>query len=232
MLRPEQFPLRVRAVVFDLDGTLLDTIADLAHAANLMREELGLASISEELIKTYVGKGISNLVRRTLAVDAGRDPNAERHAQGLAIYERHYAQVMRRQTTHYPGVFEGLTAMRAAGFRLGCVTNKAARFSEPLLRDMGIAPFMELILSGDSLPKKKPDPLPLQHACEHFRIAPSELVLIGDSINDSEAARAAGCYFFLVPYGYHQRPNAAEIDADAIVDGLVQAAALIEKSVS
>ncbi len=225
-------PIRVRAVAYDLDGTLVDSVGDLAFAANLMREELGLAAIPESEIKTYIGKGIANLVRR--AVMRGRDPGdvvSDAYvAEALAICERHYAQVMCRTTRAYPGVIDGLEAARDKGFRLAVITNKAKRFTERMVEELGLAKYFELILSGDSLPEKKPLPAPLLHAAKFFDIEPKELLMVGDSENDSEAAHNAGSPTFIVSYGYFQGNELAELNATAIVSGLVEVANLIENS--
>jgi phosphoglycolate phosphatase len=224
-----QFPLQVKAVAIDLDGTLLDTIGDLAHAANLMRVDLGMDELPEDLIKTFVGKGLVNLVRRTLV--GGGDTSHITEAElnrALEVYERHYALVLTRETSHYPGVLDGLRAMHDAGFRLACITNKAEKFTLPLLKQMNLAHFFDITVSGDTTAKRKPDPMPLLHAAEFFKIKPSEMLLIGDSVNDFEAARAAGCPIFLVPYGYNEGRDASELPADAIIQGLDEAAKLIQ----
>jgi phosphoglycolate phosphatase len=228
-----QIPLHVKAVAIDLDGTLLDTISDLAHAANLMRVELDMSELPEDLIKTFVGKGLVNLVRRTLVGGGDTSHISEAELQNaLTIYERHYALVLTRETSHYPGVLDGLRAMHDAGFRLACITNKAEKFTLPLLKQMNLEHFFELTVSGDTTAKRKPDPMQLLHAAEFFKIKPSEMLLIGDSVNDFEAARAAGCPIFLVPYGYNEGRDASELPADAIVSGLDVAAKLIQNSVS
>jgi phosphoglycolate phosphatase len=146
----------------------------------------------------------------------------------MPIYERHYAKVMLNQTRPFAGVVEGLQAMRAQGLRLACVTNKAERFVRPLLGATGLLDFFELLVCGDYLPKKKPDPLPLRHASEHFGVEPREMLLIGDSPLDTQAARAAGCHIFCVPYGYSQGRDVRELDCDAIVATLRDAAKLLK----
>lgn len=226
-----QFPLHIKAVAIDLDGTLLDTISDLAHASNLMRVELGMSELPEDLIKTFVGKGLVNLVRRTLVGGGDTSHISEAELQNaLTIYERHYAAVLTRETSHYPGVLDGLRMMHDAGFRLACITNKAEKFTLPLLKQMHLAHFFEITVSGDTTAKRKPDPMQLFHAAEFFKIKPEEMLLIGDSVNDYEAARAAGCPIFLVPYGYNEGRDASELPADAIVQGLHEAAKLIQNS--
>ena len=116
------------------------------------------------------------------------------------------------------------------GLRLACITNKAAQFTHPLLKDTGLFDYFELILSGDTLPKRKPDPMPLLHACEQFGVQPSELLLIGDSLNDTQAARAAGCPVFCVPYGYNRGRPISELDLDAVTPTLLDASKLVVKA--
>ncbi|SEK37388.1 phosphoglycolate phosphatase [Nitrosovibrio tenuis] len=224
------FPLSVKAVMIDLDGTLLDTARDLAEAANMMLRELGKAELPLETIQSYIGKGIQKLVKRTLSGALDGEPEAELFRRAMPIYERDYAKTLCINTQPYPGVLEGLVALRENGFRLACVTNKAEAFTLPLLRHTGLLGYFDIVLSGDSLPKKKPDPMPLLHACGHFGIAPHEMLLIGDSLNDAQAARAAGCRIFCVPYGYNEGRDVRELDCDAIVSSLYQATKLIQKS--
>jgi len=223
------FPLPVKAVVIDLDGTLLDTAEDLADAAEAMLVDMGMPAVSLAEIKTYIGNGVSRLVKRSLTRDMQAEPDAALFEAALARYEKHYGEHVSRKSTVFPGVVEGLQALRAGGYRLACITNKAARFTHPLLKDTGLFEYFELILSGDTLAKKKPDPLPLLHACQVFGVQPDELLLIGDSLNDTQAARAAGCPVFCVPYGYNRGKPVAELDLDAVVATLADAAQLIVK---
>ncbi len=217
--------LPVRAVLIDLDGTLLDTIEDLADAANAMLAELGRASLPTLAVRSFVGKGIPNLVMRCLS-DEYPASEAEVGA-ALPVFWRHYAAVNGLKTQVYPGVINGLKAMRHAGFRLACITNKAAAFTEPLLQKMGLAPYFEMVVSGDSLPEKKPHPLPFLHVCEQFGITSRYALVIGDSRNDVSAARAAGCPVFCVPYGYSEGEDVRDLGADAIVASLEEAAQCI-----
>ncbi len=222
--------IQVSAVMVDLDGTLLDTAQDLATAANLMLGELGLEQVDSERIKTFIGKGVANLAKKTLEASTGSVPDEAYFDSALEIYEKHYLSVVSRDSRPYPGVVEGLEAMKAQGYRLACITNKVAKFTLPLLKDTGLHDYFEIILSGDSLPKKKPDPMPLLHACNHFGIEPSQMRLIGDSINDVQAAHAAGCAVFVVPYGYNEGNDPRELDSDALVESLLDATSLIAKS--
>ncbi len=209
----------IRSVTVDLDGTLLDTIPDLAAAANAMMRELGRPEFPLQTVASFVGRGIPKLVARCLpdldeaAVDAAQ-----------AIFRRHYAIENGRCSTVFPGVVEGLQEMRDAGLRLAVITNKAAAFTEPLLVATGLAPWFEFAVSGDTLAHKKPHPAQLLHACERMGTRPGENLHIGDSHHDAVAARAAGCPVFIVPYGYNEGMDVQGIDCDAIVTSLAEAA--------
>ena len=226
----KSFPLSVKAVVIDLDGTLLDTAPDLADAACDMLAEMGRPAVPLETVKTYIGNGVSRLVKRLLTGDMDADPDPELFKQAYAIYQKHYGANVSRKSRPFPGVVEGLDTLKAAGYHVACITNKAAVFTIPLLKDTGLHDYFELILSGDALPKRKPDPLPLLHACEKFGIKPEELLLIGDSLNDTQAARAAGCPVFCVPYGYNRGRSVNELDLDAVVPSILEATKLIRKA--
>ena len=216
------FPIPLRAVLLDLDGTLLDTVGDIATAANMMRAALGFAPLDPALIATFVGKGIPNLVAKTLKDAVGEvGPTALKVA--VANFERQYEKCFGDTSSPFPGVVEGLNALKDKGLRLGCVTNKAEKFTLPLLERTGLAGYFEIILSGDSLPEKKPHPLPLLHAAEFFGAKPAEMLLIGDSVNDAEAARAAGSPVFIVPYGYNEGQELKGLDCDAFIDDLPSA---------
>lgn len=223
------FPLSLRAVVIDLDGTLLDTAEDLADAAEAMLEDLGRPAVPLAEIKTYIGNGVSRLVKRALTRDMQAEPDPALFDQALALFQEHYGAWVSRKSRPFPGVVEGLQALKAAGFHLACITNKAERFTLPLLKDTGLIDYFELILSGDTLPEKKPSPLPLLHACQVFGVEPAELLLIGDSLNDTQSARAAGCPVFCVPYGYNRGRPVAELDLDAVVPSVLEATRLIVK---
>lgn len=225
-----KFPLRVRAVLIDLDGTLLDTIPDLAAAANLMLGELGRPPLDEALIRTFVGKGIPRLVERVVVAAYGSMADSAVQARALPVFERCYEGVNGAHTTIYHGVIEGLDALRAQGLPLAVVTNKAARFTLPLLEHQGIRHYFGEVVAGDALPRKKPDPDQLLHVCGKLGIAPRDMLMIGDSVNDAQAARAAGCPVFCVTYGYNEGTDVRELDVDAIVDSLSEAARLIQKA--
>jgi len=214
----------IRAVIVDLDGTMLHTVPDFELALNGMRAEFGLAPVTEAIIEPMVGKGSEKLIRDVLALDFTLERIDAVFADAMASYQRHYLSINGERSTLYPDVIEGLQALQALGLRLACVTNKPIAFATPLLAQKGLAPYFEIVYGGDSLPKKKPDPLPLLQVCSDVDLAPSQVVAIGDSSNDAEAARAAGCLVLTVPYGYNHGKPVQTINSDGIVDSLLEAA--------
>ncbi len=222
-----KFPVPVRAVLFDLDGTLLDTAGDIVTAANRMRQSFGFAPLAAETIQSFIGQGIPNLVGKSLKDAVGEvGPSALKVA--VANFEKHYAACFADTSKPFPGVIEGLSELKARGFRLGCVTNKAARYTEPLLDNSGLVRYFEIAISGDTLPEKKPHPLPLIHAAEFFGVPVEQVLLVGDSGNDAEAARAAGSPVFIVPYGYREGRELRGLDCDAFIDDIPSALKLVK----
>jgi phosphoglycolate phosphatase len=217
----------IRGVIVDLDGTMVHTAPDFQVAINRMRAELDLAPLTVETIIGFVGKGSENLMRRVLTVDFDAEKAERLHQQALDSYQRHYADINGLHSSVYEGVSEGLAVMQARELRLACVTNKPVAFARVLLEKTGLAGYFEVIYGGDSLPAKKPDPLPMLTVCRDFGLEPSQVVAIGDSSNDAEAARAAGCLSLTVPYGYNHGKPVHSIDTDGIVESLVDAANLI-----
>lgn len=217
--------MKIKAVLLDLDGTLLDTVLDLHAAANGMLADLGRPPVAVEDIRAYVGRGIPNLVKRVLAgaLEAADDPNPP-PADALASFKKHYAHFNGRAAKPFPGVMAGLDALRAMGLPLGVITNKARDFTLPLLERTGLMPYMSVAVAGDMLPKPKPDPMPLVWACGRLDVSPADTLMIGDSVHDFKAGRAAGCTVFLVPYGYNEGQDVRGLSADAIVENLLEAA--------
>ncbi|SFV15798.1 phosphoglycolate phosphatase [Pseudoduganella namucuonensis] len=241
----------VRAAIIDLDGTMLDTVPDFHVAINRMRAELqkrgqvqfpreaaepgqaGKANLtpfsplSAERIKLMVGKGSENLIRSVLALDYD-EAGVELHFEAaMDAYQRHYLDINGDHSALYPDVAAGLEALKAHGLRLACVTNKPIAFAAPLLEQKGLAGYFEVVYGGDSLEKKKPHPMPLLRVCSDFALRPAQVVAIGDSSNDAQAARAAGCPVLTVPYGYNHGESIHDTDSDGIVDTLLHAAHLI-----
>jgi phosphoglycolate phosphatase len=216
----------LRAALLDLDGTLLDTAPDLAAAANAMLVDLALPALDERRVRGFIGKGLAHLVRRTLGAALGAEPGEPAFGRALESFEHHYLVLNGSRAALYPEVREGLEALRARGVRLGCVTNKPARFTLPLLAHFDLARFFDVVVSGDSVGRRKPDPEPLLAACTQLGVAGNAAVMIGDSANDALAARAAGCRVLLVPYGYTEGGAVDDLDCDGIVETLLHAAQL------
>lgn len=220
----------VRAAIIDLDGTMLDTMGDFVVALTEMRAELGLGPVTAAQVEPMVGKGSENLVRRVLALDYDAAGVERLFPQAMESYQRHYIAINGQHSDVYDEVEAGLQAMRAAGLRLACVTNKPMAFAQPLLAMKGLSGYFEVLYGGDSFEKKKPHPMPLLKACEFLGLPPAQVVAIGDSSNDAEAARAAGCPVLTVPYGYNHGVGIHETDSDGIVDTLLFAAELIAQA--
>ena len=221
-------PVAVQAIVIDLDGTMLNTAPQLSEAANRMLRDMDYAPVSQELLASYIGNGISWLVKRALTGDMHATPDAALYDHALPIFEKHYTELL-LESKVFEDVIEGLDTMRAAGFRLGCITNKVERYTTPLLAGVGLAKYFEIVLAGDTLPEKKPHPMPLLHAAKFFGVPIEQLLLIGDSLNDTLAARAAGCPVFCVPYGYNHGEPVETLDLDAVIANLSAAIPLMNR---
>lgn len=219
-------PARITTVTIDLDGTLLDTIDDLAAAANAMLADFRLPSRRLEEVQSFVGRGIADLVQRCLP--EGCDEPARSNA--LPVFRRHYAEYNGRQARLYPGVMDGMQALRVLGLPLAVVTNKATAFAEPLLAMTGLAPYFLCVVGGDSLPQRKPHPAPLLHAIHQLGGSPANNLHVGDSAHDAECARAAGSPVALVPYGYSGPEGVRNLDCDVIFESLADLAAAIAAS--
>jgi phosphoglycolate phosphatase len=216
----------IKAVLLDLDGTLLDTAPDLAAAANAMLAELGLGPLPARVVRDFIGRGIPHLVERCLQA-AGQPLPCARLESALASFGAHYQRFNGRASAAFPGVPDALERMRTAGLRLACVTNKAAAFTAPLLEKSGLAPFFDAVVTADQVGTRKPHPGPFLHACRQLDVAPAAAAVIGDSANDAEAARAAGCRVLLVSYGYSEGRDVRSFDSDGVVATLEEAADLL-----
>ncbi len=223
--------LEVDAAIVDLDGTMVDTIGDFAEAIACMLADLQLPALDAALIEHMVGKGTEHLLRSVLAhvlAQAGHSADALPAAvarllpTALARYEQHYLAINGQHSALYAGVLEGLQALRAGGLRLACVTNKPLAFTRPLLAAKGLQGLFEQVFGGDSFATKKPDPLPLLKTCEALGTTPARTLMLGDSSNDAQAARAAGCPVVLVTYGYNHGQSVEAVGADALIDSIAQ----------
>ncbi len=207
----------VSAAIVDLDGTMVDTVGDFEHALARTLADLGLPPVDRAFITRTVGRGSMHLLKETLAQVGGASTLLE---QAWTHYQRHYAQVNGAHAEVYPGVREGLAAMRARGWTLACVTNKPRAFALALLEAKGLRAPFEHVFGGDSFERHKPDPLPLIKTCEALDTSPARTLMLGDSRNDCAAARAAGCPVVLVSYGYNHGEPAAAAHPDRVIDRL------------
>lgn len=218
--------MRYSAVLFDLDGTLVDSIPDLASSVNAMLVAMDYPTLSIEKITTFVGKGMQHLIWLALSEHiAPATPSETQLKQGIALFSSAYEQQTQNTiSTIFDGVIEGLEAFKAAGCQLAVVTNKPIEFAPTLLEKLQLQDYFEIIIGGNSCAEKKPHPLPFLYACEQLGIIPEQALVIGDSGNDSEAARRAGIDVLLVPYGYNEGKNVQSLDCDGIVSSIAEAA--------
>jgi len=216
-----------RAVLIDLDGTLLDTVPDIAAAVNAMCAELGQPGLPSATVAAYIGKGADVLVHRVLTGALDGRADADRFARAKESFYRHYRRCNGHAALVFPGVPAALADLQARGFRLACVTNKPREFTLDLLARVGLAEYFEVVISGDDTVEKKPHAAPVLAACERLAVPPAESVMIGDSENDLLSARAAGCRAILVEGGYNEGAAVAELPADAIVETLPEAVRLL-----
>jgi phosphoglycolate phosphatase len=214
----------VKAVMFDLDGTLIHTAPEIAAAINHMLADLSLPALPSQQIEAYIGEGAQMLIKRSIAALA--NDSDEMFAQAQALFFAHYATTV-KQSQPYHGVREALSALKQKGLQLACVTNKPEKFTLPLLEASGLMPFFEMVVAGDTLAKKKPDPIQLLYICAKFNVLEAEAMLVGDSLTDVKAAHAAGCYIVTVPYGYNQGKPIDDGLVDASIDNLTDLLDLI-----
>jgi len=225
---PGSIPRRPAMVLVDVDGTMVDSVPDLAWSVDRMMEHLGHPTHGEAAVRNWVGNGVERLVKRALTGALDGEPDPALFDRALPVFLEVYQENTSKRSRLYPGVREGLELLKARGYPLGCVTNKAARFTEPLLADLGVAPFFSLVVSGDTLPEKKPDPMPLLYAAHYFGVTPGASLMIGDSISDVKAARAAGFSIVCMSYGYNHGLDIRDFGPDAVIDSMVELAQLLD----
>lgn len=217
-------------ILIDVDGTLVDSVPDLAFCVDTMMTEMGRTPHGEARVRDWVGNGVERLVRRALVGALKGEPGDADFERAYPLFLELYADNTSKRSCLYPGVREGLDLLKSADYRLGCVTNKAAQFTEPLLRDLGLYDDFSIVISGDTLTKKKPDPAPLLHAAEFFGCDPANALMIGDSVSDVAAARAAGFQIVCMSYGYNHGVDIREAAPDAVIDSFVEVSPLLEQA--
>lgn len=209
-----------KLLIFDLDGTLINSALDLALAVNYMLKTLERDPFEEEIIHGWVGNGALMLVKRALSADRTVDENIDKATveKALDIFLEYYGKNLCNATIAYPNVTTTLNTLKEKGYRLAIVTNKPFAFVEPILEGLGINGLFEVILGGDSLPLKKPDPAPLMHVSEKLCISIEKCLMVGDSKNDILAANACGMQSVGVTYGYNYGESIGVYEPDMIIN--------------
>jgi len=211
-----------KLIMIDVDGTLVDSVPDLAFCVDQMMIELGLQLCGEERVRNWVGNGIPKLIERALIDKLDKESISKVYEVAYPIFLKLYSDNSAIRSRLYDGVKEGLDYLKSKGYLLGCVTNKAEQFTNPLLKKMGIYNDFRLIISGDTLDKKKPDPLPLLYGANFFNMQPNECLMLGDSVSDVRAARAAGFDIICMSYGYNHGNNIEDENPDLVIDSMDQ----------
>ncbi|TQV78200.1 phosphoglycolate phosphatase [Exilibacterium tricleocarpae] len=219
----------LRLAAIDLDGTLADTVADIADSVDMTMTALQLRPHGIDKVKSWIGNGIPTLLRRALADSTGAAPDDDLYLPALSAFNRIYAENLARHSRLYPGVAGALDKLRGMGLQLSCVTNKHSRFTLPLLKSLGIYSAFDLVVSGGDLPKSKPHPMPLLHAANTLHIDAGHAVMIGDSNNDIAAGRAAGFYTIGVTYGYSGGTDIKDTGADRVVESFADIPAILSQ---
>lgn len=219
---------RPEMVLIDVDGTLVDSVPDLAYCVDAMMRELGLPERGETRVRKWVGNGVERLVQRALINQLDGEPDEVLFAEALPVFEALYRDNTSKRSCLYPGVQEALDFLKTTGVRIGCVTNKASQFTLPLLKDLGVHDYFEIIICGDMLERKKPDPMPLLYAAEQLETSPAESLMIGDSMSDVKAARAAGFRIVCMSYGYNHGEDIRNYDPDAVVDSMEEIKGIVD----
>ncbi len=214
-------------VLIDVDGTLVDSVPDLAYCVDEMMKRLEMPVRGEAAVRNWVGNGVERLVRRALINQLDGEPDDETFEKAYPLFLDLYAENTCKHSCLYEGVREGLDWLKAHDIRLGCVTNKANQFTLPILKGLGIYDEFESIVCGDSLPEKKPHPLPLLHSAEVMGVEPENALMIGDSMSDVKAARAAGFGIICMSYGYNHGVDIRDSKPDAVIDSMAQFAKVI-----
>ncbi len=214
-------------VLIDVDGTLVDSVPDLAYCVDEMLKALGMPVRGEQRVRHWVGNGVERLVRRGLINQLDGEPDEALFEKAMPIFNELYAVNTSKRSTLYPGVKEAMQFLKSTGVKIGCVTNKAAQFTLPIIKDLGIADYFEIVVCGDTLAKKKPDPLPLLHAAEKLAVKPETSLMLGDSMSDVKAARAAGFDIICMSYGYNHGEDIRDSKPDAVVDSMEEIKTLI-----
>ena len=214
-------------ILIDIDGTLVDSVPDLAFCINTMLDKLNRPTYPQKKIRQWVGNGVEQLTKRALTGQLDGQPDPALFDRGYQLFLECYSKNVSRQSRLYPETHEGLQQLKAMGFMLGSVSNKIAQFTQPLLKDLKIASYFSITVSGDTLAEKKPSPKPLLYAASQLGVQPQNCLMVGDSSNDVQAARAANMAIACVAFGYNHGRDIRDDNPDILIDSLKHLANLL-----
>ena len=209
-------------VLIDVDGTLVDSVPDLAFCIDEMLKQLDMPVRGEARVRHWVGNGVERLVKRGLINELNGEPDEDLYNKALPIFRALYAENTSKRSCLYDGVIEALDFLKTTGVKIGCVTNKASEFTLPILRDLAISDYFETVLCGDMVARKKPDPLPLLKSAETLGVSATASMMLGDSMSDVKAARAAGFSIVCMSYGYNHGEDIRDYHPDAVIDSMAE----------
>ncbi len=218
-----------KLVLFDLDGTLIDTAPDICSAVNNGLKAANIAPLSELTARTYIGEGSAKLMHRAITKEMDGVAPENYFSKVYKDFSKYYSENLFVDSVIYSGALESLDELKSAGFKLGCITNKPYEYALPLLEKAGLAQLFDILLGGNSLKEKKPSPLPIIHAIEQTNSDRNNTVMVGDSITDLRAAKNADVYSICVSYGYHGGIDLKKYDPSFMIDSLDLLPSLIKK---
>ena len=215
-------------IMIDVDGTLVDSVPDLSWCLDETLKRVGLSPRGEASAREWVGNGVIRIVERGIANDLNAPHDAAIFKEAMPIFRALYAENTSVRSKLYDGVREGIDYLKSTGIKLGCITNKDAEFTHPILKDLGLWEDFEIVISGDTLPKKKPDPMPLLHGAKELGVKPENSLMLGDSTSDVKAARAANFEIICMSYGYNHGDDIRDSYPDAVIDSMTELREMIK----
>ncbi len=211
-----------KLIMMDLDGTLVDSVPDLSWSLDETMKRIGLPPRGEDATREWVGNGIHSLVQRGIANDLDAPHDEALFEKAMPIFRTLYAENTSKRSKLYNGVREGIDYLKSLNIQLGCVTNKDTEFTLPILQELGLQDDFDMVICGDTLEKKKPDPLPLLHGAKMLGVKPDNALMLGDSISDVKAARAAGFSIICLSYGYNHGQDIRDSNPDMVIDSMIE----------
>ncbi|MEO1889317.1 MAG: phosphoglycolate phosphatase [Cycloclasticus sp.] len=221
---------QIKLMAFDLDGTLLDSVPDIAQAVAHTMAELKLPAREQEQVRGWIGSGAQLLIKRALSGDIKGDVPDDVFEKAYPVFLKYYAEFLNKDSVIYEGVISTLAAFKASGIKLACITNKPSQFTVPLLDDIGLSQYFDKVACGDTYAQRKPHPMPLLEVAEFFSVSPEQSIMVGDSVNDIKAAQAAGFYSICVDYGYHGDYDVHQLGADVVISHFSQINQLLQQA--